>query len=184
MSILLIDNGTTLLKKLEQLIPGKEVVHTFQDFPEDLTGFDLAILSGGSKFQLMGNEEKFSKEIDFIKNSNIPIIGICLGFEIIALAYGAILRELAQNKSEIYEIEIIEEDLSRRKINVCESHKWVVDTLPDIFEILAISEDGPEIIKHKTKPIYGLQFHPENMVDETEGDELFLRLFGKLLKLK
>lgn len=179
MRILLIDNGTTLLNKLRELIPGEEITHNYDDFDKDLTNFDLVILSGGSKYQLVGNEDKFQKEIDFIKEAKIPIVGICFGYELIATAFGAILKELSENKKGIYEVEILDEKLGKGEIKVCESHRWTIDKLPEIFGVLAKSEDGPEIIKHKEKPIYGLQFHPENFVEETGGDELFLKLLSQ-----
>jgi GMP synthase (glutamine-hydrolysing) len=179
MRILLIDNGTTLLNKLKQLIPGDEIVHTYDDFDKDTNNFDLVILSGGSKYQLVRNENVFEREINFIRNTTKPVIGICFGYELITLAFGATLKELPENKKGIYEIEIIDEDLGTRKIKVFESHRWVVDRLPGVFDVLAISEDGPEIIKHKEKFIYGLQFHPENFTEETEGDELFLKLLSQ-----
>ncbi len=179
MRILLIDNGTTLLDKLKELIPGDEIVHAYDDFDKDNHDFDLTVLSGGSKYQLVGNEDKFAKELDFIKNTSKPVIGICFGYELIATAFGATLKELPENKKGIYEVEILEENLGKGKIKVCESHRWVVDKLSDIFEILAKSDDGPEMIKHKEKPIYGLQFHPENFVEQTEGDELFLKLLSQ-----
>lgn len=180
MKILLINNGTTLLNKLKELIPGDEVIHVFDDFDKDPTHFDLAILSGGSKYELIGNEKKFEKELSFIKNTKIPIIGICFGYELIALAFGASLKKLPENKKGIYEIEIIDENLGKGKIKVCESHRWVIDNLPSIFEVLAKSEEGPEIIKHKDLPIYGLQFHPENLADGTDGDEIFTKLLSIL----
>ncbi len=179
MKIFLIDNGTTLLNKLKELIPGEEIVHSYDNFDGDVTDFDVVILSGGSKYQLVGNENKFTKEIDFIKNTSKPVIGICFGYELIASAFGATLRELSENKKGIYDVEILDENLGRGKIKVFESHRWVVDKLPELFEVLAKSDDGPEIIKHKEKSIFGLQFHPENFVEETEGDELFLKLLSQ-----
>ena len=176
MKILLIDNGTTLLNKLQQLIPGNEITHTFDDFDKDTTNFDLAILSGGSRYQLVGNENRFEKEIKFITLANIPIIGICFGYELIATAFGASLKELQSNRKGIYQIQVLDEKLGKGEIKVFESHRWVIDKLPEIFKILAISEDGPELIKHTERPIYGMQFHPENFVEETEGDELFFKI--------
>jgi len=179
MKILLIDNGTTLLNKLKLLIPGDEITHTYDDFDADTNNFDLAILSGGSKYQLIGNEDKFEKEIDFIKNTKIPIIGICFGYELIALAFGASLKELSEVKKGMYEVQVIDESLGAGIIKVYESHRWVVERLPEIFKVLAVSEDGPEMIKHKDLPIYGIQFHPENLVEETGGDDLFLKLLSQ-----
>lgn len=180
MKILLIDNGTTLISKLEKLIPGHEFVHSFEDIPEDTDSFYLIILSGGSRYTLVGNEDKFSKEIKLVRESVKPIIGICFGYEIITIAFGGKLKELSGEKKGIYEIDVLDKGISNRPINVYESHRWVIDELPEVFEVLAISSDGPEIIKHKELPIWGLQFHPENFVDETDGDEVFQNIFEKL----
>lgn len=182
MKILLIDNGTTLLNKLRKLIPGEEIVHTFDDFDIDTTAFDVAILSGGSKYQLVGNEDKFAKEIDFIKNTKIPIIGICFGYELVATAFGATLKELSEEKKGMYEVQVLDKNLGEGIIRVYESHRWIISTLPSVLEVLAVSNDGPEIIRHKERSVYGMQFHPENFIEETEGDELFLKLLSPYIK--
>lgn len=185
MSVLLIDNGTTLLDKLKKLIPGEEVVKVWNEFEGDARGHELAILSGGSQIELVGNEEKFEKEFQFIKNSRIPIIGICFGCELLAVAFGGTLKKLGNKHKGIKEISLTDTEHfgSKSLISVFENHSWIIDVLPSEFEVLAESTDGPEAIKHKKRPIYGLQFHPENFVDKTEGDELFLNLL-QAIKLK
>jgi hypothetical protein len=65
-------------------------------------------------------------------------------------------------------------------LNVYESHRWVIQSLPAEFEILATSEYGIETFKHTQKPIYGFQFHPENMTEEGKGDEVFLKVLNLL----
>lgn len=56
---------------------------------------------------------------------------------------------------------------------VWESHNDEVKELPDLFELLAHSENCPvEAVKVRSRPLYGLQFHPE--VENTEhGSEIF-----------
>ncbi len=187
MRILLIDNGTTLLEKLRMLIPGEEVVRSPENIStEDIVGFDLIILSGSKDFTVMYDGEHFKKEIELIQNTQIPVIGICLGCELIATAFGGTVRRLDERHSGIREITSIKDDAilglrnSESLLKVYEGHRWIIDKMPQDFNILANSSDGPEIIQHNTRPIWGFQFHPENFVDQTTGDEIFLRLFSKL----
>ena len=83
-------------------------------------------------------------------------------------------------------INIISKDIifkNNKKIKIYESHSWKIAEIPEDFIILAKSKDSIEIIKHKEKEIYGFQFHPEHLVDKTEGDEIFLNLFNKIKNL-
>lgn len=186
MKILLIDNGTTLLKKLRKLIPGDEIVHDFKSITtEDSKDFDLIILSGSKELSVLYENESFKSEIDLILNTHTPLIGICLGCELIATAFGGTLKRLDERHSGIREITAIKDDdvlhvEKGESYEVYEGHRWIIDTTPNDFEVLAVSNEGPEIIKHNTLPIWGLQFHPENLVDQTTGDEMFLNLFLKL----
>ena len=178
MRILLIDNGSSLLKKLQQLIPGSEITKVFDSVKlSDVNDYDLIVLSGGGHHNVIFEREKFLEEIRIIRSGK-PIIGICFGCELIANAFDGELEELPSEQKGIYKIEILDEVLGPKTMQVYEGHKWYISKLPEGFEVLAISDRGPEIIKHKTLPIYGLQFHPENMVNETGGDELFLNLLS------
>lgn len=184
MNVLLIDNGTTLLSKLEQLIPGREVVQTWRDFtPEQVEAADLIVLSGGSSEQLVGNESDFDKELALIRTTTKPLIGICFGCELIAVAFGGTLRTLPERHQGIRQIRMLAPELAGGKgeIEVFENHEWIIDALPEGFDVLAESEEGPEMIKHRERPLYGLQFHPENRVETADGDEVFRAILTSLL---
>lgn len=182
MKVLLIDNGSILLEKLKTLIPGEESIIKFDSLKSVNTdNFDLVILSGSHDNSIVWNGDKYLDELNFVKNTTKPIIGICFGLELIVKSFGGEIKELENKDKGIKEIEILDKSIySKPVIKVYESHRWTVGKLPEDFDILAKSEIGPEIIKHKTLPIYGFQFHPENFVDELEGDEVFLQLFSNL----
>lgn len=178
MKILIIDNGSRYLNALKQLVSSH--VLTIKKYteivPVDTLNFDLVVLSGGHQFPVIGHEETFKKEIDLIKTASIPILGICLGFELIAHCFGASMKRMASKEKTILNISTkIVDPLfeSIHGIQVYESHRWVVTKVGDDLIPLADSKDGIEIIKHKDKLIYGFQFHPEMFPNQTQGDELF-----------
>ena len=188
MKILIVDNGTSYLEKLKDLLVGHHL--EVQEFGEvDLGragGFDFIILSGGHEFPVMGNENKFEKEIELILAGDIPMLGICLGFEIIAHTFGASLR-LQENREkgfvDIYPV--ISSPLFRgiNHFQVYESHRWVVDSVPDELIEIGRSDDGIEMIQHRDAPIFGFQFHPEMFVDETVGGDIFRNLVTEIEKM-
>ena len=60
------------------------------------------------------------------------------------------------------------EGINKTEVMLQKKHSFHVSELPECFESLAISETTQtEIIKHKEKPIYGFQSHPE--VGSAEG---------------
>ncbi|HIH35926.1 MAG TPA: GMP synthase subunit A [Methanosphaera sp.] len=137
------------------------------------------ILGGGPSIDRIGNCEEIIKQMD------VPILGICLGHQIIANVFGgetksAEIESYAQIDLNIEKQIGIFEDVGD-SLKVWASHKDEVITLPDDFEILASSTKcAIEAMKHKDKDIYGIQFHPE--VQHTpRGGEIFEN-FYKLCK--
>ena len=129
------------------------------------------ILGGGPSIERIGNCE------DIIMQMDVPILGICLGHQIIANVFGgetksAQIESYAQINLNILKEEGIFENVGD-SLKVWASHKDEVITLPEDFEILANSDKcAIEAMKHKNKEIYGIQFHPE--VQHTpRGGEIF-----------
>lgn len=129
------------------------------------------ILGGGPSIERIGNCE------EIINKTNVPILGICLGHQIIANIFGgktksAEIESYAQIELEILDNETLFEGIGDT-LKVWASHKDEVITLPDNFQILAKSTKCDiEAMKHKEKPIFGIQFHPE--VQHTpRGGEIF-----------
>ena len=185
MRTLIIDNESTLLGKLRQLVPGEKVIKKWDEIcPNSTAGYDLIILSGGSQLSVEGDEKGLKPEMDLVSPTKIPVVGICYGCEVIVKTFGGTLEKMPEREKGIFEIKVIhDEDIFGGKdtLNVYENHKWRIKTLPDNFIILAESDYGIEAIRHVSLPIYGFQFHPENFAEQTEGDEAFIRLFNTIV---
>jgi GMP synthase (glutamine-hydrolysing) len=137
------------------------------------------ILGGGPSIEESGNSQEYIEEI------NLPILGICLGHQLIGKVFGG---TIASADSEAYaqiKINILEEDNIFKglgnKMNVWASHKDELIAISDKFKILASSQICKfEAIKHKNKPLYGIQFHPE--VHHTPNGEKIFENFHELTK--
>jgi GMP synthase (glutamine-hydrolysing) len=137
------------------------------------------ILGGGPTIERAGNCFKYVKELD------LPILGICLGHQIIAKAYGGEIGAAGIESYAKIEINIKDENDIFKGIGdtmkVWASHKDEVRKLPEGFKILA---DSPicdiEAMKHEEKPLYGIQFHPE--VYHTEKGPQLLENFYETCK--
>lgn len=136
---------------------------------------DGLILSGGPTIERMGICPMYLEKID------VPILGICLGHQIIAKTFGG---EIGCGKHGGYadiEIEVTDEDDILKgigpELSVWASHADEVTVMPEGFIQLARSGICEiEAMRHPEKPIYGVQWHPE--VAHTEkGEELFMNFF-------
>lgn len=129
------------------------------------------IFGGGPSIERIGN----CREV--IQNFDVPMLGICLGHQLLADTFGGETTSAEVESYAQIEINILEEaglfDNMGDSVKVWASHKDEVVKLPDCFKIIADSDKcAIEAIKHVDKPIYGIQFHPE--VQHTpRGGEIF-----------
>ena len=101
---------------------------------------------------------------------HIPILDVCLGHQAICAAFGATVtyaKELMHGKQSLIEHDgkSVFEGIPS-PVHVARYHSLAVDekTLPDVFEILARTEDGEIMaMQHKEYPLIGIQFHPESI---------------------
>lgn len=113
--------------------------------------------------------------VDVVKHfyKEIPILGICLGHQSIGYAFGATVsyaKKLYHGKQSgiVHDGTGIFEGVAS-PLKVARYHSLAVyeDTLPMELEVCARTEDGEVMaIRHKTYPVYGLQFHPESIYTE------------------
>lgn len=179
MKIVIVDNHTNYLKKLEKLLSGHEL--TVVDYRSanigNVKAYDMIILSGGHSTYIarQDSERLLSNELEIVNNVELPIIGICYGFELIAHNFGCKLVDLGDQIKGITQVHVSDQTILKttQTFKVFENHRFVVNQLTDELIGLAQSDYGYEIIKHVSKPIFGLQFHPEQFVSKQDGDEIF-----------
>lgn len=116
------------------------------------------------------NEAGISMELILTMAGKAPILGVCLGHQCLAQAFGGKIiraKRLMHGKvSSIYhDGKGVFKDLPN-PFTAMRYHSLAVDpeVLPPIFEISARSEDGEIMgIRHRYLPLEGVQFHPESI---------------------
>ena len=120
---------------------------------------------------------------------DLAILGVCLGHQAIGQAYGGdVIRAKEVMHGKTSKIFHNDQGVFKGLPNpfiATRYHSLAVDkaTLPDDLEITAWTEDGEIMgVQHKTRPVYGVQFHPESIA--TEGGHQLLANFLDLAKVK
>ena len=113
--------------------------------------------------------------LDLIKHANgsFPILGVCLGHQAIAQAYGArVVRAPQPMHGKLSKIHHKGTGLFRGLNNdflATRYHSLTVapDSVPASLEVTATSDDGViQGLAHKAHPVHGVQFHPESIASE------------------
>jgi len=116
---------------------------------------------------------------------DLPILGVCLGHQAIGQAFGGdVIRAQTLMHGKTSEIHHEGKGLFAglpAPFVATRYHSLSVEksTLPDVLEVTGWTEDG-EIMgfQHRSRPIHGVQFHPESIA--TEGGHAMLANFLKL----
>ncbi|PHP94761.1 aminodeoxychorismate/anthranilate synthase component II [Pantoea agglomerans] len=112
----------------------------------------------------------------------LPVLGVCLGHQAIAQAYGAqVVRARQVMHGKTSAIQHTGQGVFRNlnnPLSVTRYHSLIVqrDSLPDVFEVTAwtVRDGEPDEImgfRHKTLALEGVQFHPESILSE-QGHQL------------
>jgi anthranilate synthase component 2 len=108
--------------------------------------------------------------LDIIRESSVPLLGVCLGHQAIGVAFGGEVSHspsgpvhgktafITHNGNSIYQ------SLPNPLVGG-RYHSLAITKLPRELEVTARTADGIIMgVKHKQRPIFGLQFHPESVL--------------------
>lgn len=147
-------------------------------------GDDVAavIVSGSQK--MVGAGEIEPGLADFLRGSRGLLLGICYGCQALARSFGALVKKDARAHLGEEEIFLNKTDPLfsgfPHRFAMTESHQEIVardNDLERIFMIVAESQSGlVEAIRHRERPLYGVQFHPEKSGES--GVRLLVNFLG------
>lgn len=186
--IAVIDNYDSFVFNLVQALGAMgETVRVFRNDAIDVSRLralrpDALVLSPGP-----GRPEDAGVTIPAIRelSSSIPTLGVCLGHQAIASAFGGrVVRADVPRHGKSSSVEHDGADLFEGLGSPFEAgryHSLVAEraSLPEALRITAWTEDGTVMaLRHVDRPLFGVQFHPESVLTP-EGNRLvknFLRL--------
>lgn len=175
--LLIIDNQSQYLRQFKRhYLDDRDIPHLIIEHNEQIDFQRLPTISGLIISGGKGNPyEPLNLTANYVAmmNLDVPTMGFCLGHEIIAAAYCAKIKRLHDYQSRKERIFIAEgEDdifagINKTEIFIQKKHRFHIPTPPSNFDVLAYSAVCPvEVMRHKEKPIYGFQGHPEVSGDD------------------
>lgn len=187
MRVYVIDNGGQWTHRewrvLRYLGVETKVVPNTTPFDE-LGEVDALVLSGGAPRVAM-DAERMGRNGEYLDRADFPILGICAGMQFTCAKFGGRTEPAAIPEFGKALLTVDEEDDLFTGLPKCftvwESHNDEVTVVPESFQALAHSENCRyEAVRMRTRPIYGLQFHPE--VEHTEHGYDIFRNFLKVVE--
>lgn len=131
-----------------------------------------------------------------VEEMNIPILGICGGHQALAIAFGGKVGPIRGGEYDcmpysrdrqrgVVPLTVTAPDPIFRgidgKVRIVESHYDEVKVLPPGFVLLASEKLSPyQIMRHPTRPVYGIQGHPEHFRRNRPDGGILIRNFLKI----
>lgn len=188
MRTLLIDNHDSFTYNIAHYlaeISGEEPVVIPHDHagwsPDQLAEFDNVVISPGPGRPQHHRDIGLSAEV--IRRAEIPVLGICLGHQALCHLDGGRVDSAPEVRHG--RISAIRHDGTGlfeglpSPFRVVRYHSLAATDLPDSLEAVAWSDDGVLMgVRHRTRPAWGVQFHPESIC--TEHGHALLENFQRL----
>ncbi|RLJ01353.1 MAG: GMP synthase [Candidatus Aenigmatarchaeota archaeon] len=180
-----VDNGSRYIRQILNFLEKRGVEFcVYPPYPKVLKSIKnghSALILTGSPWRWEVYSQFLDAEMELVRESKVPVLGICFGHQVISRAFGVGLFNLGEKVEGEREMRVVKKDPIfdglDRSFKAFESHKWGVERVPPGFSLLASSDHcRVEAIKHRRRPIYGVQFHPEMGWDGELVLENFLKV--------
>lgn len=150
---------------------------TEEELPTDLDSYTHIILTGGNIVSSMDDMKVYKRIQKLIRKAykeGIPMLGICLGHELIITSLLGLSDLERHDQQEIGWVEIMRngpsrlfEGLPSRFVSFA-NHSGHIKRLPHGFRVIGSSKRCTiEAYEHESKPVFGMQFHPEKTPRQT-----------------
>lgn len=139
----------------------------YTEIPENTDLFTHVIISASPKGDDIINEQLPIYE--WLKDFNKPVLGSCHGHQLMGVLFGSEIIFDEESEEGFHPITVLKDDGIFNNMPIAfevEQHHVKSVTLPQNFKLLASSERCKnQIMKHKSRPFYGCQFHVESSLD-------------------
>lgn len=159
--VAVIDNNDSFSHNLEQYVGEfADVVVGRFDEPPDADGY---LFSPGP-----GRPDEFPVMYDVLSERDEPVLGVCLGHQAVVDYFGGEVvyaDEVVHGKRSPVEHDGngVFEGLDS-PTPVGRYHSLVVDNVPDVLEVTATGVGEIMGVRHRDRPVFGVQFHPESVL--------------------
>lgn len=173
--LLVVDNGSAYAGRITSALEGDTKLARF-DRLGALEEYDGFVLSG-RRSNDAGMNAANSAVVRHCVAESKPLLGICYGAEIMALALGGTLRRCARRSGPEHVRASAPGPIWPTEMNVFESHSYeIARTGPHLEPVASSDSCKHEVVAHQSAPVYGTQFHPEM----TPDGRAMLRAFARL----
>lgn len=192
--VLVVNNYPTRERatRLQECIEGNGAAVTPAEWDDadasKFNSFDAVVLSGSPDMMTEPKTQaKFEKEAMAIRGSEVPVLGICFGHQLMAHAFGATVVMDKQRVNGMVRTTVLKDDALFEglpsSMMLLESRYEVVKSLPPGFSLLARSATSAiAAMKHGCRPLYGVQFHPERYTSRSPEGNVVVGNFLRLLR--
>ncbi|SFT52837.1 GMP synthase (glutamine-hydrolysing) [Lishizhenia tianjinensis] len=165
--ILIVNCGSNKVPYLEDIVNDHmdfTTVSMYDVAKTDLSSYKGVIISGAPILISQVNPDPYLEAFSFIKEIEIPVLGICFGHQILGMVFDA-FPALEKEDRDWQTISFYEDSplltSIPKEVLMMEDHTENISIPPGFMLLGGSDQCVNEAMQHRQRPLYGVQFHPE-----------------------